>query len=143
MTRANKPGRLLATAACGLVLASCSTQPPPGEPLDFSYRLHWQGPRTAQQPPGAWVTQSRVGRGYRELADDEHQFIVDFMGPSLAALPSSAPVKAMVSAPANGVLAELAVDEGATVAVGTVIGRLDEGGAPAAKAPAAAKPAPK
>ena len=43
-----------------------------------------------------------------------------------------------VSAPANGVLAELAVDEGATVAVGTVIGRLNEGGAPAAKAAAPA-----
>ncbi|HWV82972.1 MAG TPA: 2-oxoglutarate dehydrogenase complex dihydrolipoyllysine-residue succinyltransferase [Hyphomicrobiaceae bacterium] len=47
-----------------------------------------------------------------------------------------------VSAPANGVLAELAVDEGATVAVGTVIGRLNEGGAPAAKEPAPAKAAP-
>jgi len=47
-----------------------------------------------------------------------------------------------VSAPASGVLAELAVDEGATVAVGTVIGRLNEGGAAAAKAPAAAKAAP-
>ncbi len=44
-----------------------------------------------------------------------------------------------VSAPSNGVLAELAVEEGATVAVGTVIGRLNEGGAPAkAAAPAAA-----
>ena len=47
-----------------------------------------------------------------------------------------------VSAPANGVLAELAVDEGATVAVGTVIGRLNEGGAPASKEPAPAKAAP-
>ncbi len=46
-----------------------------------------------------------------------------------------------VSAPASGVLAELAVEEGATVAVGTVIGRLNEGGA-AAKAPAPAKAAP-
>ncbi len=45
-----------------------------------------------------------------------------------------------VSAPANGVLSELAVDEGATVAVGTVIGRLNEGGAAKAAAPA---PAPK
>jgi len=45
-----------------------------------------------------------------------------------------------VSAPANGVLAELAVDEGSTVAVGTVIGRLNEGGAQA-KAPAPAKEA--
>ncbi len=58
--------------------------PARGEPLDFAYRLHWQGARIVRQPPGAWVTQSRVGRGYRELADDEQQFIVDFMGPSLA-----------------------------------------------------------
>jgi glucans biosynthesis protein len=80
--------------------------PAPGEPLDFAYRLHWEGARTATQPPGAWVTQSRVGRGYRELADDEQQFIVDFVGPSLAALPPSTPIKAMVSAPANGEILE-------------------------------------
>ena len=54
----------------------------------------------------SWVMQSRVGRGYRELADDEQQFMVDFMGPSLAALPPSAPVKAVVSAPANGEILE-------------------------------------
>ena len=46
-----------------------------------------------------------------------------------------------VSAPANGVLAELAVDEGATVAVGTVIGRLNEGDAAAKPAPSKAAPA--
>jgi 2-oxoglutarate dehydrogenase E2 component (dihydrolipoamide succinyltransferase) len=45
-----------------------------------------------------------------------------------------------VSAPASGVLADLAVDEGATVAVGTVIGRLNEGGASAKPAAAAAAP---
>jgi periplasmic glucans biosynthesis protein len=81
-------------------------QPAPGEPLELAYRLHWQSARVAQQPPGAWVTQSRVGRGYRELADNEQQFIVDFMGPSLAALPPSAPVTAVVSAPANGEILE-------------------------------------
>ena len=80
--------------------------PPPGESLDFAYRLHWQGARLVQEPPGARVVQSRVGRGYRELADDQHQFQVDFMGPSLAALPPSAPVKAVVSAPANGEILE-------------------------------------
>ena len=80
--------------------------PAPGEPLDFAYRLHWQGARLVQEPPGARVVQSRVGRGYRELADDEHQFQVDFIGPSLAALPPSAPVKAVVSAPANGEILE-------------------------------------
>jgi glucans biosynthesis protein len=80
--------------------------PAPGEPLEFAYRLHWQGAQTQQRPPGAWVVQSRVGRGYRELADDEHQFMVDFTGPSLAALPPSAPVTAVVSAPANGEIVE-------------------------------------
>ena len=80
--------------------------PPPGEALDFAYRLHWQGARVAQQPPGAWVMQSRVGRGYRELADDEHQFMVDFSGPSLTALPPGAEVKAVVSAPVNGEILE-------------------------------------
>jgi periplasmic glucans biosynthesis protein len=82
------------------------TLPAPGEPLDFVYRLHWQGARVAQQPPGGWVTQSRVGRGYRELADDEHQFMVDFMGGALAALPPSTPIKAVVSAPTNGEILE-------------------------------------
>jgi glucans biosynthesis protein len=81
-------------------------QPAPGEPLDFSYRLHWQGARIEQHPPGGSVVQSRIGRGYRELADDEQQYIVDFMGPSLAALPAGAPVKAVVSAPANGEILE-------------------------------------
>jgi glucans biosynthesis protein len=80
--------------------------PARGEPLDFAYRLHWQGARVVQRPPGAWVTQSRVGRGYRELADDEHQFMVDFTGPSLSALPSDAEITAMVSAPANGEILE-------------------------------------
>jgi glucans biosynthesis protein len=80
--------------------------PASGEPLDFAYRLHWQGADTARRPPGAWVTQARVGRGYRDLADDEHQFMVDFTGPSLAALPPSTPVRAVVSAPANGEVLE-------------------------------------
>jgi glucans biosynthesis protein len=76
-----------------------------GQPLDFSYRLHWQGAQM-QRPPGAWVTQTRVGRGYAELADDEQQFVVDFTGPSLAKLPADAPVKAVVTAPSNGQIVE-------------------------------------
>ena len=60
-----------------------------------------------QQPPGAWVTQSRVGRGYRELADDEQQFIVDFTGPVARrrCRPAHA-VEAVVSAPSNGEILE-------------------------------------
>ncbi|HVY80138.1 MAG TPA: glucan biosynthesis protein G [Steroidobacteraceae bacterium] len=74
-------------------------------PLEFSYRLHWQGD-DMQRPPGAWVTQTRVGRGFQELAENEQQFVVDFTGPSLAALKPDDPVKAVVSAPANGEIVE-------------------------------------
>src|SRR6187549_1817150 len=66
--------------------------PAPGQPLDFTYRLHWQGQQQEQHPPGAWVLQTRAGRGYAELAEDEQQYVVDFSGPSLAALPADATV---------------------------------------------------
>jgi glucans biosynthesis protein len=79
--------------------------PPPGKPLDLSYRLHWQGMQM-QRPPGAWVVQTRVGRGYAPLPDDEQQFVVDFTGPSLAALPADAAVRAVVTAPSNGEILE-------------------------------------
>ncbi|MFN3512884.1 MAG: 2-oxoglutarate dehydrogenase complex dihydrolipoyllysine-residue succinyltransferase [Phenylobacterium sp.] len=60
-----------------------------------------------------------------------------------------------VAAPADGVLSEILAEEGATVEPGATLGRMTEGGAPAAKAeapaakaepapaPAAAKPEPK
>ena len=53
-------------------------------------------------------------------------------------------VSVEVPAPAAGVLAEISVEVGATVAVGAILGQLREGGAGAAAAPAAApaKPAP-
>ncbi len=76
-----------------------------GQAHDFSYRLHWQGAEM-RRPPGAWAVQTRVGRGYAELAADEHQFIVDFKGPSLDALPNTANVKPVVSAPSNGRIME-------------------------------------
>jgi 2-oxoglutarate dehydrogenase E2 component (dihydrolipoamide succinyltransferase) len=44
-----------------------------------------------------------------------------------------------VAAPADGVLAEITADEGATVTPGAVLGRVSEGGAAAAAKPAAAK----
>ena len=79
--------------------------PAKGEPLDLSYRLHWQG-TDMQRPPGAWVTQTRVGRGFAELAENEQQFVVDFTGPALTALPPDAAVEAVVSAPSNGQVVE-------------------------------------
>jgi periplasmic glucans biosynthesis protein len=80
-------------------------QPAPGKPLDLSYRVRWQGAQM-QQPPGAWVVQTRIGRGYAELAADEQQFIVDFTGPSLAKLLPDAKVEAVVTAPSNGRIVE-------------------------------------
>lgn len=80
--------------------------PAPGEPIDIAYRLHWQGTQQMQRPPGGWVVQTRIGRGFAELAEDEHQFVVDFTGPKLAALPADAMVQAVVSAPANGQVVE-------------------------------------
>lgn len=80
--------------------------PATGQPLDVAYRLHWQGSQQMQRPPGAWVVQTRIGRGFAALAPDEQQFIVDFTGPSLDALPAGATVKAVVSAPSNGQIVE-------------------------------------
>lgn len=79
--------------------------PATGKPLDIAYRLHWQGTQM-QRPPGAWVAQTRIGRGFAELAADVQQFVVDFTGPSLTALPADANVKAVVTAPSNGQIVE-------------------------------------
>ena len=80
--------------------------PAPGQPFDFTYRLHWQGMQQEQRPPGAWALQTRAGRGYAELPEDQQQYVVDFDGPSLAALPGDAAVKAVVTAPTNGQVVE-------------------------------------
>jgi glucans biosynthesis protein len=74
--------------------------PAPGQPLDLAYRMLWQGD-AQQHPPGAWATQSRSGRSFATLGKGEEQVIVDFTGPSLAALPAGAEVKAVVTGVAN------------------------------------------
>lgn len=79
--------------------------PAPGEPLDLAWRLHWQGD-ASQGPGNGWTLQSRRGRGYADLARDEVQFVVDFDGPALRALPADAAVQAIVSAGANGRIRE-------------------------------------
>jgi glucans biosynthesis protein len=79
--------------------------PASGQPLDIAYRLHWQG-TDQRRPPGAWVVQTRVGPGFVQLPEDEQQFVVDFAGPSLAALPPDANVKAVITASSNGEIVE-------------------------------------
>jgi glucans biosynthesis protein len=79
--------------------------PAPGAPLDFSYEIAWQGDAQAQ-PPGSRVLQSRRGMGYTRLTPLERsgqvQYVLDFGGPALDALPPDAPVRAVVTADGNG-----------------------------------------
>ena len=83
--------------------------PAPGTPLEFSYELGWQGDEQ-QRPPGSWVTQSRRGMGFTQQSAQELrqqvQYVVDFNGPALAALPADAALKAVVTADANGKVLE-------------------------------------
>lgn len=83
--------------------------PAPGQPLELSYELAWQGD-TQQRPPSSWVTQTRRGYGYTKLTHEEQQaqpqYVIDFAGPALDALPADADVRAVVSTNDNGKLIE-------------------------------------
>src|SRR3989344_920948 len=83
--------------------------PSPGQPPEFAYELSWQGDEQ-QRPPGAWAMQSRRGVGYtKETAAalrQQAQYVVDFDGPALKALPADATVKAVVTSDANGKVLE-------------------------------------
>lgn len=74
--------------------------PAPGQPLAIDWRLHWQGD-AMQQPPNGWTVQSRRGRSWAEPLPGELQFVVDFDGPALRALPTDAAVAAVATALAN------------------------------------------
>jgi glucans biosynthesis protein len=79
--------------------------PDPGKPLDFAYRVLWQGARQTH-PPLAWVEQTLRGRGYTPEADGSIGFIVDFVGPSLEHLPPNVVPESVVSSDANGQIVE-------------------------------------
>ena len=79
--------------------------PAPGQPYDLAWTLRWQGDEQ-QRPPNGWALQSRTGRSYAELGPNETQYVVDFDGPALRALPPDARVEAVVSAGASGRIAE-------------------------------------
>lgn len=83
--------------------------PPAGQPLEFAYELSWQGDEQ-QRPPSAWATQSRRGMGYTKLSAEalrkQTQYVIDFEGPALKALPDNATVKAVVTSDANGKVLE-------------------------------------
>ncbi|MBL6752395.1 MAG: glucan biosynthesis protein G [Nevskia sp.] len=81
------------------------TPPSPEQPLDLEYILHWQLLKDTR-PPLSWVSQTRRGRGFSRTPDNSIQFVVDFEGPALQALPSDAKVEGIVSVGANGELLE-------------------------------------
>ncbi len=95
-----------------------SVLPAPGKPLEFAYEISWQGDKQ-QQPPASWVTQTRRGVGWlppgTTAPANQVQYVVDFAGPALEALPADAAVRAVVSVDANGrLLEELAYHNPAT-----------------------------
>jgi glucans biosynthesis protein len=83
--------------------------PAPGQSLDLAYQIAWQG-KNQQLPPNGWVTQSRRGTGYSKLGADalgqQIQFVIDFAGPALDALPEDAKVEAITTASANARVVE-------------------------------------
>ncbi len=70
--------------------------PAKGEALDLSYRIAWQGD-SQQRPPNGWTVQSRAGRGYKPLAANELQYVVDFAGPAIERLAPDSTVEANVT----------------------------------------------
>ena len=92
--------------------------PAPGQSLELAYQIAWQG-KNQQLPPNGWVTQSRRGMGYVKASADipgqQTQFVIDFAGPALDALPDNAKVDAITTASANArVLESLAYRNPAT-----------------------------
>ena len=83
--------------------------PAAGEPFEMAYQIAWQG-KNQQLPPNGWVTQSRRGIGYSKLGADalgqQIQFVVDFAGPALDALPEGAKVEAITTAGSNARVVE-------------------------------------
>jgi periplasmic glucans biosynthesis protein len=83
--------------------------PAPGQSLELAYQIAWQG-KNQQLPPNGWVTQSRRGTGYSKLNADalgqQIQFVIDFAGPALDALPEDAKVQAITTASDNARVVE-------------------------------------
>jgi periplasmic glucans biosynthesis protein len=80
-------------------------QPRPKEALVYAYRVLWQKDGEVR-PPTAWVRETRRGRGYVKSPDGSVELHVDFDGPSLKRLASTATVDVGLWIDANGELLE-------------------------------------
>ncbi|EJL01511.1 periplasmic glucan biosynthesis protein MdoG [Pseudomonas fluorescens Q2-87] len=90
--------------------------PEAGQPLDFSYRLHWTlDEASLHSPDSAWVKQTLRSTGDVKQSnlirqpDGSVAYLVDFEGPSLQALPEDADVRSQVSIGENGEIVENSV----------------------------------
>jgi glucans biosynthesis protein len=79
--------------------------PAPGAPAEYRWRVKWERERPTR-PPGAWVGQTRRGRGFTRSPDNSVELHVDFEGPALARLPPGAAVQGVVTADGNGQIVE-------------------------------------
>jgi glucans biosynthesis protein len=76
--------------------------PPQGQPIEISYRMHFQS-NDPLEPASGRVTSTRVGVGDRE---ELKRFILDFDGGKLKTLPADAPLKALIRAGQDGQLVQ-------------------------------------
>ncbi|MGE7958155.1 glucan biosynthesis protein G [Pseudomonas sp. NPDC089530] len=91
-------------------------QPEPGQPFDFAYRLHWTiDEASLHSPDSSWVEQTLRSTGDVKQSnlirqpDGSVAYLVDFQGPSLAALPEDTEVRSQVSVGDNAELVENSV----------------------------------
>jgi len=76
------------------------------QPINLSYRLHWQM-ATQQLPIGkGWVVQTRRGRGYVKQPDGDINFVIDFDGPALRTLKPELKLEPLVEVGGNAQLRE-------------------------------------
>ena len=73
--------------------------------VDINYRLRWQMAGMTPLNRG-YVVQTRRGRGYARQADGDIQYVVDFDGPALRALPTGTRLEALVEVGPNAELRE-------------------------------------
>ena len=90
--------------------------PEPGQPLDVAYRMHWtMDEASIHAPDSAWVKQTLRSTGDVKQSnlirqpDGSVAYLVDFEGPSLAALPENTDVRSQVSVGDNAELVENSV----------------------------------
>ncbi|MGY3259668.1 glucan biosynthesis protein [Pseudomonas chlororaphis] len=99
-----------------VVFWSPEKQPEPGQPFDFAYRLHWtMDEASLHSPDSSWVEQTLRSTGDVKQSnlirqpDGSVAYLVDFEGPSLAALPEDTEVRSQVSVGDNAELVENSV----------------------------------